>query len=152
MKWHPWRNVALSFAAALALSAPAVAQCPIPDGLDGGPCCATTQLVLPPFPAMTQSALEICWRDCNIDAQVPYQACWAAPTQAALPAGPLCSVFLSRLDLKNAAGAVLWGSGPMRLFYSRTWVEVANPVTTYQVWRFLVNGDLRPTAVTEGKI
>lgn len=143
---HPWKKLVSSLVAGLALSAPALAQCPVPDNLDGGPCCAITQLVLPTFPAFSHTALEICWLECNLDQSIAYTACWSQPTQAVVPTGALCSVFLSRLQLKDAAGAVVWNSGPMRMWYARTWVETGAG-TNFQVWRFLVNGDLRATAI-----
>lgn len=46
--------------AALALTAPAAAQCITPDNLDGGPCCSPTRVKLPPFPGFKQECLDIC--------------------------------------------------------------------------------------------
>ncbi len=140
----------LPLAALFVLAARADAQCPMPDNLDGGPCCAITNAVLPMFPDFTVPSIEICWKDCNPDNIINYAACWSAPTPAATAAGPLCSVFLSRLQLKDPAGGVLWSSGPMRLWYSRTWFESDGANQRLQVWRFLVNGDLRPSAAAGG--
>ena len=140
-----WAVPALVASAVLSFALSAEAQCPMPDNLDGGPCCTVTTANLPVFPAFNQGSMEICWRDCTVNATIPYDACWDAPTPAATTAGPLCSVYLSRVKLK-VGGVIHWNSGPMRLFYSRTWFEFDGVSQRLQVWRFLVNGDLRATA------
>ncbi len=140
-----WTRLAFCAAAVVSMAASSHAQCPMPDNLDGGPCCMPTLANLPTFPAFAQPSMEICWRDCTVNSTIPYDACWTAPTPAASAAGPLCSVYLARLQLK-AGGLVLWNSAPLRLWYSRTWFEFDGVTQRLQVWRFLVNGDLRPTA------
>lgn len=125
-----------------ALAPSAAAQCITPDNLDCGPCWTPAQAVLPQFPAITQDSLNICWQDCTPTTS-PIVAKWGRPrpaSTATIP--PLCSVFIARLDVNDAAGTALW-TGPMRMWYSRTWFESDGGVQRYQVWRFLVNGDLR---------
>jgi hypothetical protein len=50
--------------------------------------------------------------------------------------------------LRNPAGGDTWG-GKLRMHYSRTWLETGTN-QQFQVWRFLVNGDLVPTAAAGG--
>jgi hypothetical protein len=38
-------------------------DCFVPDGLDGGPCCTTTQATLPRFPDTDTVSKSICWRN-----------------------------------------------------------------------------------------
>lgn len=126
--------------AALAPTA-AQAQCLLPDRLDCGPCWTPALVQLPTFPTMTQDSLEICWRDCQVGMVEPSVARWGAlrPARTAtIP--PVCSVFVSRLDI-SVGGVARW-SGPIRLWYSRTWFEDSG-AQRFQVWRFLANGDLR---------
>lgn len=143
-----------SILAALALTSTfatrVAAQCITPDGLDGGPACtgAFTQV---PQNKFVQPALGICWQNCGVAAVVPYRAQWG--TLTAFPIGPLgtvpsCGWYTSALVL-NQGGNPMW-QGTMTLTYSRTWAEVASTTTTYQVWRYLVNGDLRATNANPG--
>ena len=125
------------------LAPTAAAQCPLPDHLDCGSCWTPAQAQLPQFPAITQDSLSICWQDCGLNTTSPIVAKWGRPRRAqtaTIP--PLCSVYVARLDINDAAGTPLW-TGPLRMWYSRTWFELTTGVHRYQVWRFLVNGDLR---------
>lgn len=136
-----WKPVAFMAGLALATSSLASAQCPTPDKLDGGPCCAPAQEKVPWFPKVVQNSLGICWRDCGIEAVLPTTARWS-PLNILPATGPDCGYRLQRLDLMNGAGVVQW-TGVMRLLYSRTWMETDPSGTAIQVWRFLVNGDMR---------
>jgi len=132
-----------------AWSGVAAAQCPKPDGLDGGPCCAPASLQVPTFPNFNQPALEICWRDCNVNSVLPYTARWkflnfGVGTPGGGVVGP-CGEDLVALELR-APGNVLHWSGTLRLQYARTWMETGPGGFPTQVWRFLVNGDLRAVA------
>lgn len=119
------------------------AQCPIPDQLDGGPCCAQAAEVVPWFPQVSQPSLDICWRDCGVASVLPCRAVWT-PIKILPPTGADCSYHTARLDIYDAVGTLQW-TGTMRLLYSRTWMETKPPGTPIQVWRYLVNGYLRPT-------
>jgi hypothetical protein len=120
----------------------ASAQCPLPDNLDGGPCCALTTEVLPPLPTFFQNSLDICWRDCNVD-QVRGVNAKFTP----LPTVHNCGERMVRAQFFDPASGLLTWSGVLRLTYSRTWMEGGlPPATGRQVWRFLANGDLRPTS------
>ena len=127
---------------ALTLAATATAQCPVPDNLDGGPCCSAAQLQLPVFPAIKQKSLHICWLDCDVDGVGNTLVKWSKP--AAGPAGS-CSPYTSKVRAFDPAGNLTW-RGKMRLNYSRTWMEMDVNQQTYQVWRFMVTGDMFPTA------
>jgi hypothetical protein len=150
MEARSWRRRFLTRFAALALiaafgpSAAATAQCPAPDKLDGGPCCAPTAESIPPLKKFTQSALDICWRDCGTSFVGPCRARWT-PLHVLPSTGPDCGYKLQRLELFDPLGTLKW-SGNMRLLYSRTWLEIDPSGVSLQVWRYLVNGDLRPTA------
>ena len=64
--------LALTVVAAAASSA--VAQCPIPDGLDGGPCCTVADESLPTFPRIETSAIGFCFLDCDVEETRSYLA------------------------------------------------------------------------------
>jgi len=131
---------------ALILGHGAAAQCPIPDQLDGGPCCLQAQPKLPTFPNFTQDALEVCWRDCNVNGTVNYRSKWKNITISG-SAGLPCGERLMQLDLFDTSGILQW-TGVIRFQYSRTWLELDNAGFPLQIWRFLVNGDLSTTAGT----
>jgi len=132
-------------ASLLALSAGA--QCPQPDLLDDLGNCIFAEPSLPAFLAVQTLSVGICWNDCAVESQNPVLAKWGQlrPAQtAAIP--PLCTIYIARLDLADpVTGVNEWGR-PIRCFYSRTWVENDSLGRQLQVWRFLTNGDLRPTA------
>lgn len=130
----------LTLLAVLALAARPAAQCLLSDNLDGGPCCGLTQANLPTFGGFVQDSLDICWRDCGIDQVALVRAKWTAKVLAG--SIPPCGEQLMRLDILAPPSTLLW-SGSMRLIYSRTWMVVDNSGLTHQVWRFLVNGNLR---------
>lgn len=129
--------VSVGFAASDAVRA----QCPIPDQLDG-PCCAPAQPVYPLVPDYSQGSLAICYRDCAIEQITPVKARF---DQTATSTNGPCAPFSKRLVLRNGSGAPIW-SGRLRFTYSRTWIETDSTGVSLQVWRYLVNGDLRPTA------
>ena len=142
----PTRFASAACAALLALASPAPAQCPVPDFLDGGPCCAATQTNRPVVPDFGQDALSICWLDCDPEAIFDARALWS-DTATTFPGGP-CTNFSKRLRLWNPAGVLMW-RGRLKFVYSRTWLE-RDTVTgnDYQVWRYLVNGDMKPGPAT----
>ena len=45
----------------------------------------------------------------------------------------------------KGGGVLKWG-GKVNMTYSRTWLETAPSGVQYQVWRMLINAQLRPTA------
>jgi hypothetical protein len=115
--------------------------------LSFGNCCTVANLKLPKFPAFKQDALNICWRDCDVDSLFNCTAEWSRPFGAGLgPNPPPCGQFLSRLRMTDPTTGVLKFHGSMNLTYSRTWLETDTAGNNHQVWRFLVNGDLRATA------
>ncbi|MFN0244118.1 MAG: hypothetical protein ACKVWV_14600 [Planctomycetota bacterium] len=144
----------LTFVAPLLLSLTmatrVAAQCIVGDGLDGGPACtgAFTQV---PQGKFVQPSLGICWQNCGVAAVVPYRAQWGTLTP--FPIGtpgtaPSCGWYTSALTLFQS-GNPMW-QGTMTLTYSRTWAEIAPSGGNLQVWRYLVNGDLRATNVNPG--
>jgi len=141
------RSATLSLLVLVAAARPEAAQCPIPDNLDGGPCCALTHEKLPAFPGFKQNVLDICWRNCNVD-QVTGLVAKFTNQNILTPTGSDCGERLVKVELFDpASGAPLW-TGQLRLVYSRTWLEgPPPPAGQRQVWRFLASGDLRPTTV-----
>jgi len=131
--------------ALLGLEVAVLAQCPKPDGLDGGPCCALTQEHVPKIPKFQQDCLEICWRDCNVNGVIPWRAVWSFPNIIVFPIATNCGLRTAKLELLDGAGVSQW-SGNMRVLYSRTFMEANSTGTLVQVWRFLLNGDLSPRA------
>jgi len=129
-----------------AFAAPAAAQCAHPDGLDGGPCCSPTQVSLPAFPAFKLNMLDVCWDQCNIDQIGKVRAEWSSPYNGGLTS---CGPRRVRVRMRDSAGVLLW-RGWMTMQYSRTWNETTASGTDRQVWRFLVNGDLRALAAAGG--
>ena len=124
----------------LTLAPHASAQCLVPDGLDGGPCCATATVVAPRAPNFQQDSLSICWKECDVESIGTTRAVWSSPTPA-----DNCKNYAKRLRLKGAGGVIEW-NGRMKFRYSRTWSEIDTAGVERQVWRYLVNGDLRPTS------
>lgn len=131
---------------ALSLAAIASAQCPQPDNLDGGPCCAPTKVSLPTFPGFKQDTLHICWLGCDVDGVGGCTVKWGAPVGG--PAGA-CGPMTSVVRTFDPAGNLTW-RGKMRLTYSRTWMEFSTNQQSYQVWRFMATGDMRPTSAAGG--
>ena len=125
------------------LSAPALSQCLTPDGLDlPGAICAPVQAAVKPK-SFTQPSLGICWQDCGVVGTGNYTAVWdtVVPYLSGTPALTSCAWFRARLRLFNASNQLAW-VGSMQLSYARTWIENP-PGQQYQVWRYLVNGDMR---------
>lgn len=127
----------------LSFARPTAAQCQLHDGLDGGPCCGLTQAQLPNFAGFTQNFRQICWRDCGVDQVFTLKAQWT-PIPYLPGVVPPCGELLMNLRILGPGNFLHW-SGQMRLQYARTWLATATSGTALQVWRFLVNGDLKPT-------
>jgi len=140
-----WKSgLALALGMLAVLETPS-AQCPAPDKLDGGPCCAQAQENIPWFKQVTQPALDICYRDCGVEFVGNCRARWT-PLHVLGTTGVDCGYRAQRLDLFDPVGNLKW-TGVMRLAYSRTWQEADPSGVPLQVWRFLVNGDLRATSI-----
>ena len=65
MKYPFLATIVAPFLALAAMPSSAAAQCIIPDGLDGGPCCTPATPNVPIIQRFRQSALGICWKDCD---------------------------------------------------------------------------------------
>jgi hypothetical protein len=134
---------------ALAVAGRSAAQCGSSDGLDGGFSCQSGAFVSLQQGGFNQPALGICWKDCGLDTTKNYNAKWTAlvPVPGGVPPGPCCGWFTTNLTLLQ--GSQLRWFGKLHCSYSRTWSEVASP-KMYQVWRYLVNGDLQPAVPLAG--
>jgi hypothetical protein len=139
MKIAPLLSVSLLLAG-LAGSSATAQGCPTPDGLFG-PCCAPAFANLPNFPPSTLPGLGICWNQCAPTQQPVVKVTLGAPAQFS------CGAYSTQFSATNAAGAPVL-SGLLRMDYTRTWQEIAPiaPGGNYQVWRFVVKGDLTNTA------
>lgn len=112
-----------------------------PDGLDGGTCCAPAQPVVPKPKPFTQDCLAICWTDCDVEATSNCYASWTLGSTNLAP----CAIRRMTLRVFDASATLKW-RGRLSVQYSRTWREVDDTGATIQVWRYLANGDLKPTA------
>lgn len=129
----------LAFALFGPLAPSARAQCATPDNLDGGPCCAVATPNFPLVPLFVQDSRSICWQNCDIAAQDVCTARWT-PTPTSISS---CPTQKMKLELRDAANLLKW-RGRIKLTYSRTWSETDPSGNSYQVWRYLANGWLRP--------
>lgn len=121
------------------VSAPAEAQCLIPDNLTG-PCCESTQLTLPSFPNFGQQGLGLCFKEC-IDIN---EECVSIVVEAPQPNFFQCGQYRSEINVDSCAGVSLL-KGFMTLDYTRTWTETpVSPVISgpIQVWRFVAKVDM----------
>src|SRR5262245_2496737 len=100
-----WLSVLWLACGAIGANAIASAQCPVPDGLDGGPCCTTATENLPGFPNVVQDSLDICWRDCAVDLINPCRAYW---TNLKVIRDGDCGIRQSRLDIFSPALVLTW--------------------------------------------
>ena len=126
--------LALGFA-----SAPADAQCLLPDNLTG-PCCEFTQLTLPNFPNFTQQGLALCFKECVDIDQECISMTWSAPE----PGFFNCGQYRSEINIDTCSGTSLL-KGFVTLDYTRTWTETPiSPVITgpVQIWRFVAKVDM----------
>jgi hypothetical protein len=143
---HPRFFGSFALVTALALAAPpARSQCG-PDGLDGGPCCASTFATVPAIPAMQTDARWLCFNGCQVT-QNFLDCVTLGPVLPATGGGAvLCGVYNIRFRVKTCGTTNYLWNGSVKAFYSRTWQEssVVGAVNL-QVWRFVVNGDLIPT-------
>jgi hypothetical protein len=144
MRSHiPRSLLALSIALVGLTQAPAAAQCNgVPDGLSNGLPCTQAALIAQNGKATT-TALAVCWQDCQPVALGFYDAEWGLPAPVKKPMWPGAACGWDTVRFRIYTGNQNLWSGKLRMVYSRTWME-ANPVAQYQVWRFLVNGDLSP--------
>lgn len=113
-----------------------------PDLLDGGPCCAPAQPQRPWPSNFSHDALGICWQGCDVEAASVCVADWSLVATNTAP----CSIARMTLKLHDPAAAVTKWQGRFRVQYARTWREVDGSGTSIQVWRYLVNGNLKRTA------
>ncbi len=139
----------LFLAALLAIAALAPrtqAQCGA-DNLDTQPCCSPLGVTLPAsFPSVTQQVRYVCFRDCGIAVNQQVCVTIGAPVPVLIGGIPVCGVYLINFQFRTCGSNQLLYSGNMRAHYARNWLE-RDPLLTRGVWRFLLNGDLVPTAL-----
>ncbi|MCC7012107.1 MAG: hypothetical protein IT454_06080 [Planctomycetes bacterium] len=136
-------KLATTFLLSLLAATHSAAQCLTPDGLDPSTVACGGAFTQVPQRGFQQSAIGICWRDCGVDAQANYTALWGALNPIVGPPGAIsCGWYRGRVRLY--LGSVLQWDGQMHFSYSRTWTEAGTAGAPIQVWRYLVNGDMRP--------
>jgi hypothetical protein len=144
------RSLLAGLVLAAIFATPGRAQCPLNDGLDGIlPPCASPNLTVR-RQQFQQPALGICWWQCNVDATAGYTAVWSKFTKSSHLSGTTdCGWYITNLRLYQ--GLVLRWQGRFNVHYARTWMESGTtPGTQVQVWRFLLNGDMRPYTFAPG--
>lgn len=151
MLTHPRFFGWFSLVVVLALAAPpARSQCG-PDGLDGGSCCSQLNSATIPttIPSFGIDCRWLCFNGCNVSLNSLDRVQLSRPFPATTPGGGpfLCGVYNIRFVVRDGVTNTSLWSGILKAFYSRTWQEssVAG-APNLQVWRFIVNGDLLPTA------
>lgn len=127
---------------ALALVAPANSQgCNFgDDGLANVPCCQPAQLNIPQFPPLALSGAYACFKDCSIENQfnVRVQVSYVQV---------LCDLMFFPITVTPGSTTAPGYQGILVGKYARTWLEPdPTGASNRQIWRFLVNGDLNPTA------
>lgn len=127
------------------LHSPARAQC-VSDGLETVPCCTPATATLPTFPPISDSVKYIGFRDCDPQTDVNLCVEIDAPIPAA-SGGTVCGIYVIKFTVRLCGGGMeqIW-KGTLRAQYSRNWQETDASGDTIGVWRFLLNGDFRPTA------
>jgi len=123
----------------------ASAQCG-PDGLDGGPCCAPTGVILPTFPSRMMDVDYICYDGC-VPQSVTYCANIGPPLPIAGQGGVVqCGAYNIRIRLRFCGTNNFVWLGFVNAYYSRNWQASSIPGTLdLNVWRFVINGDFLPT-------
>jgi len=136
-----WLPVTLLSIALVAGATPvAQAQCPGPDGLDLGPCCAPVFPNLPPFLSVSLPGLNICFTQCSTAATRTLKVSWTTLVQVA------CGEYNTTLTVSDGGSGTPLLSGTLVLDYTRTWNEVDTAGNLLQVWRFVAKADLSAIA------
>ncbi len=145
-----WMLVMAAFVGfAFAMTSPAQAQCTGSDNLDfNGECCDISEPILPDFPAVKQEIQYICWRRCDVQKVKRLCVDLGRPVPHVFPSGvPAgCGIYDLPVRTRTCGGQQRVAfEGTVLATYSRTWFEDADvdgQIDT-QVYRFLLNGDLR---------
>jgi hypothetical protein len=128
------------------LAAPAAAQCQ-PDGLDQGPCCVAAFPALPQFPNTPLHGVRwLCFNNCSVAANASMCARIFPPVPKQFQGAFACGTFDIPIRLRQCGLNVGLWSGKLVGTYSRNWQEITGSGAALTVWRFVVNGDLTPTA------
>ncbi|MCK6446487.1 MAG: hypothetical protein L6Q99_08865 [Planctomycetes bacterium] len=124
---------------------PARAQC-LPDGLDQGPCCLSTFPNLPAFPNMPGLSVRwLAFNNCNVAANATMCARIFPPQPKQFQGAFACGAFDIPIRLRQCGLNIGLWSGTLNGYYSRNWQAASTVGTALTVWRFVVNGDLKPS-------
>ena len=142
-----WRLLSLSLS--LSSLSPLEAQACLTsigdDGFQFTGCCVGAAVNLPTFPAVTIGGSYFCIQDCLSVAPFPVKINISAPTLDPLGG---CDAFLATLSVGPLAPGTqptisTPATLPLTMKYSRTWLETDSMGNQRQIWRFVVNGQLR---------
>ena len=122
----------------------AAAQC-ASDLFDSVSCCSPVSPALPMFPQIQTDGRYLCFNSCVTQVNQRICATFDPPVRAMTVNGPVCDVYLIRVRLYICANNFPLWSGVLRAHYVRNWQSL-DPTSVKGVWRFLLNGDLRPSA------
>ena len=139
-----WCFALLALALLVLGAPPAYSQCG-PDNLNGGPCCAPANVVLPQFPSVVKDARWICFDQCQPTLNNLYCVKLGVPQPIPSALGPICGQYTIRFTLTICGtNNVVW-NGLVRANYQRNWLESSIPgAINLEVWRFTINGDFAP--------
>ncbi len=142
------RAIRIIAVAAFVLASPFTSTAPAQgclgnDGFSNGVCCTPAQTNLPNFPPQQIGGVGATIKDCAVEGQYPLGV-------SINPIPILCDYWLMGITVNSAQFAIA-GNQFLVAKYARTWRENAG-ATQFQVWRFLVNGDLAYTASTAAGI
>lgn len=140
------RSLAL-FVVSLVASASASAQCFQPDMLDNpGAGCSAAQTSVQQR-AFQQQSLGLCWQNCALTSQTLVSVIFGPLNPMVVnmtPPQSSCAWYRARVWVL-VGNTVTW-TGQLHFTYARTWLETPMPGQFVQVWRYLINGDLRRVA------
>lgn len=112
------------------------------DNFASAPCCTPVVPNIPNPPAFTQQGTWGCIKDCELEAQF-------GVTISANINPALCDIWVSQITITPTGVGGPAFAGVLICKYARTWLEFdVNGNPTRQVWRWLINGNLTPTAAT----
>ncbi len=147
-KFVTWTRAIVVGALMLGYFAPSAnAQC-LPDGLDAGPCCLSASVTLPSFPAVAGVSTKfISFNNCNAVATANWCTAFGVPAPIGIGGALVCGAYNIPTRIKVCGLNMVFWTGTLKAHYSRNWQASSIPgAVNLTVWRFTLNGDLKPTS------
>ncbi len=134
---------AASFGVLFALSSGASAQSCITgdDGLFTGGCCDFVSPTLPNFPEWQSDAQWLSIRGCDPELRAPGRFRISAPNFITCDTAQ----YEAKYTVDFGGGQLVDWEGRLNAKYARTFAHVTSTDRSLQVWRFIINGDFRPS-------